>query len=178
MTVVSLPTAFWHELLHGGRDSIAPDIRMVCVGGDKVGTADIQHWFELGEPMPRLFNGYGPTECSVSTTFAEVDARYPESIGKAIGNVQLYVLNPQMALAPTGLAGELYIGGDCLARGYWQQADLTAAAFVDNPFYQTGQPETRRRLYKTGDLVRWLPNGELQFIGRVDYQVKVRGFQD
>src|SRR6185369_10021455 len=89
--------------------------------------------------------------------------------GKPIGATQVFVLDPQMKLVPVGAGGELYTGGDGLARGYWQRASLTAERFVPDPF------GSGTRLYRTGDKIKWLPTGELEFVGRIDQQVKLRG---
>ncbi len=125
----------------------------------------------------RLINGYGPTE---NTTFtccypidnpAAINGSVP--IGRAIANSYVYVLDPHLNPAPVGIPGELYIGGDGVARGYLNQPELTATKFINDPF----QSETGKQLYKTGDLVRRRASGELEFLGRIDNQVKVRGYR-
>ncbi len=122
----------------------------------------------------RFFNAYGPTESTVCATVAEaVQNNQSPPIGRAIANTQVYILDAQMQLLPIGVPGELYIGGDGLARGYLNQPDLTRDRFVANPFSE--QPESR--LYKTGDLARYLPDGNLEFLGRIDHQVKIRGLR-
>jgi acyl carrier protein len=126
----------------------------------------------------QLINGYGPTE---SKTFA---CCYPISrplkktltsvpIGRPISNTRLYILDAQMAPVPVGVTGELYISGDGLARGYLISPELTAERFIHNPF----SDGTQARLYKTGDLARYLPDGNIEFLGRLDHQVKIRGFR-
>ncbi|HET8840181.1 MAG TPA: amino acid adenylation domain-containing protein, partial [Ktedonobacteraceae bacterium] len=120
----------------------------------------------------RFFNAYGPTEGTVCTTIARC---YPDqtslSIGRPIDNVEVYVLDQSLFPVPTGVPGELYIGGTGLARGYQGRGDLTAERFVPHPFStQPGQ-----RLYRTGDRVRWLADGQLEFLGRLDQQIKLRG---
>jgi len=124
-----------------------------------------------------LVNNYGPTECSVVATSGLVgmsggNSTRP-SIGKPIENVRVYVVNSQMLEARVGEAGELYIGGAGVARGYINQPKLTAEKFVPNPF----SSDHTDRCYRTGDLVRYLPDGELEFLGRCDEQVKVRGYR-
>ncbi|WP_031505765.1 non-ribosomal peptide synthetase [Streptomyces megasporus] len=127
-----------------------------------------------------IINGYGPTEISITShkrLYAAGERRATKSIGHPVANTTCYVLNKRMKRVPVGGMGELYIGGVGVARGYLNRDELTADRFVDNPF-QT--PEERAegrnaRLYKTGDLVRWLPNGELECLGRTDLQVKIRG---
>ena len=94
-------------------------------------------------------------------------------IGKPISNVLFYVLDSNQAPVPVGVVGELYIGGECLARGYLNELELTRSKFVANPLGEARAP----RLYRTGDLVRWLPGGDLEFVGRVDDEVKVRGYR-
>ncbi|HEY0606499.1 MAG TPA: amino acid adenylation domain-containing protein, partial [Herpetosiphonaceae bacterium] len=121
-----------------------------------------------------IINGYGPTEISITShkrPYREHEPRVNKSIGFPVANTTAYVLNPAMQLVPVGGIGELFIGGIGVARGYLNRPDLTADRFVPDPF--AGQ--TGARLYKTGDLVRWLPNGELEYLGRNDLQVKIRG---
>jgi amino acid adenylation domain-containing protein len=124
-----------------------------------------------------LHNHYGPSECHAVTThtLAEDRQTWPAlpPVGKPIYNTQIYLLDRRLHPVPVGVAGELYIGGVSLARGYFNRPDLTATAFVPNPFSDT--PGTR--LYRTGDLARYLPDGTIEFLGRIDQQVKVRGFR-
>jgi amino acid adenylation domain-containing protein len=128
-------------------------------------------------PNCTLHNHYGPSESHVVTSFSltapvENWSTLPP-IGKSIANTQLYVLDSHMQPVPIGIAGELYIGGDCLARGYFQRPELTAERFIPSPF----DLATERKLYKTGDLVRYLPDGNIEYLGRIDNQVKIRGFR-
>ncbi|MEO7300633.1 MAG: AMP-binding protein, partial [Verrucomicrobiota bacterium] len=122
-----------------------------------------------------LHNQYGPSETHVVTAY-ELKGHprdWPPlpSIGKAIDNTQIFLLDDKLQPVPRGQEGELYIGGECLARGYLNRADLTAEKFISNPF------EAGSRLYKTGDLARFLPNENIEFLGRIDHQVKIRGFR-
>ncbi len=123
-----------------------------------------------------LVNNYGPTECTVVATSGTVlpgdDSRLP-SIGRPVDHTQAYILDEQMRQVPVGTAGELYIGGAGLARGYRNRPELTAQRFVPNPFGS----RSGDRLYRTGDLARCLENGEIEFLGRVDDQIKIRGFR-
>ncbi len=119
----------------------------------------------------RIFNGYGPTECTVGVTFKELTYESTINIGKPISNTHIYILDDHMNLVPIGITGEIYIGGDCLARGYFNQYKLTKERFIDNPFF------ANTKLYKTGDLAKWLAKGEIEFIGRVDHQVKINGYR-
>ncbi|MBE0377188.1 non-ribosomal peptide synthetase [Pseudoalteromonas prydzensis] len=120
----------------------------------------------------RAWNVYGPTECTVNTTYCRV-AGTQTHIGRPLNNVQVYLLDDKLQLAPYGAVAELYVGGVGLARGYLNQPELTKQRFVKNPFTKN----KTARMYRTGDLVRYLPTGNLQFEGRIDDQVKVRGFR-
>ncbi len=127
-----------------------------------------------------VVNGYGPTEISITShkrLYLPGERRTDKSIGLPVANTACYVLNSNAKRVPVGGIGELYIGGIGVARGYLNRPDLTAARFVDNPFRTVREEREGRdaRLYKTGDLARWLPNGELEYLGRTDLQVKIRG---
>jgi amino acid adenylation domain-containing protein len=158
----------------------AADARRVgalVIGGEALMAADIAFWRQAA-PLTALFNEYGPTEAVVGCCVYRVSADDTGSvgaipIGKPIHNTQLYVLDRRMRPAPIGVVGELYIGGVGLARGYLGRADLTAERFVPDPF----GPLPGGRLYRTGDLVRHLASGELDYLGRGDGQVKVRGYR-
>ena len=114
------------------------------------------------------------TEYTVCTTLLEcTDSKEPPPIGRPIANTQVYILDAQKQLVPIGVPGELYIGGAGLARGYLNRPELTADRFIPNPFSN----ESGSRLYKTGDLARYLPDGNIEFLGRIDHQVKIRGFR-
>jgi amino acid adenylation domain-containing protein len=123
----------------------------------------------------RLFlNAYGPTECTVCATVAEITSEHERPpIGRAIGEARVYILDSNMHPVPIGVTGELYVGGPGVARGYWGRPDLTASSFRPDIF--SGVPGSR--LYRTGDAACFLPNGEIEFLGRLDDQVKVRGFR-
>lgn len=128
---------------------------------------------ELQAKGIRVLNGYGPTENTVGTTISEDPVRKDGTvtIGKPMQNVQVFVLDKKNRLVPPGVAGELCVGGAQVARGYLNRPDLNAAKFIPNPY----PTELSPRLYKTGDLARWLPDGNLEFLGRIDDQVKIRG---
>ncbi|MGA9724521.1 MAG: non-ribosomal peptide synthetase, partial [Candidatus Binatus sp.] len=130
---------------------------------------------QLGEEIGAdIFNMYGPTETTVwSTTHKLAGVAGSVPIGRPIANTRIYIVDEQGKLAPIGAAGELYIGGEGVTRGYWRRPDLTAEKFVVNPF----EPDRSEMLYRTGDLARYRGDGEIDFIGRTDQQVKIRGFR-
>jgi amino acid adenylation domain-containing protein len=147
--------------------------RVMCSG--QALPLELQQRFFESLPDVALDNLYGPTEASVDVTFWACDREYTQvcvPIGRPIANTQIYLLDQQMNPVPVGVAGELYIGGVGLARGYLGRADLTAAAFVPNPFGAAGS-----RLYKTGDLARYRHGGEIEYLGRIDHQVKIHGLR-
>ena len=139
--------------------------------------ADTLHTYPPPDLPFTLFNNYGPTECTVvaSSSLVRSDHR-PDvlpPIGRPIANTQIYILNEQMQQAPAGTAGEIYIGGAGVARGYLNRPELTAEKFIRNPF----SSDPNSRLYKTGDLGRFLPDGQIAFVGRIDEQIKIRGYR-
>jgi amino acid adenylation domain-containing protein len=180
ITVLDLPTAYWHELVHELAESEEPvpeSLRLVIVGGEKASSSAYSTWLKAGGARVRWVNTYGPTEASVIATAYEPDPKkpFPDNlpIGRPIANVRLYVLDSDLQPVPVGTPGELHIGGVGLARGYLNHPELTAEKFIDDPFCD----EPGARLYKTGDMVRRLPDGNLEFVGRMDFQVKIRGFR-
>ncbi|MGW6912669.1 amino acid adenylation domain-containing protein [Kitasatospora sp. NPDC054939] len=148
----------------------------LVVGGESLHGSTVAAWRERA-PGLRVVNEYGPTEAVVGCCVHEVgegtDLSGTVPIGRPIANTRLYVLDEHLAPVARGAVGELYIGGAGVARGYWNRPDLTAERFVPDPF----APEPGGRLYRTGDLVRMRPDGELECLGRVDSQVKVRGYR-
>ncbi|MCP8466330.1 amino acid adenylation domain-containing protein [Pseudomonas sp. ZM23] len=177
VSVAAFPPVYLQQLAeHALRDGNPPPVRIYCFGGDAVPNAS----FELARRALRaeyLINGYGPTETVVTPLLWKAgratacDAAYAP-IGKGVGARTLYILDEQLRQVPLGVAGELYIGGDGLARGYHQRAGLTAERFVADPFGAVGG-----RLYRTGDLVRGRADGVIDYVGRIDHQVKIRGFR-
>ncbi len=146
-------------------------LRILFTGGDRL------HRYPSPELPFTLVNQYGPTECTVVATETSVssggDGERAPSIGRPIANVQVYVLDRHLQPVPIGVPGELHIGGVGVARGYHRRPELTREKFIANPW--STNPDDR--LYKTGDLVRYLPTGDLEFLGRNDEQVKLRGFR-
>ena len=175
VSVANLPTLFWQQLVLESDTTIPRSLRQVMIGGEAVGRAALDAWFKHKGPRPRLFNAYGPTEVTVNATIREVnhEGQCWRSIGRPIANTQAYVLDKWMDPVPAGVPGELCLGGVGLARGYWGRGDLSAERFV--PDGLSGRED--ERLYRTGDLVRWLPDGSLEYLSRIDQQVKVRGFR-
>lgn len=184
LTIVDLPTSFWHAWvaeLERGSLSLAPSLRLVIVGGEKALVERYATWRRMVGNRVRWINTYGPTETTIVSTLYEPDDTFfnnlPASgtvpIGYPIENMQTFVLDTHLAPTPAGEPGELYLGGVGVARGYLNRPDLTAQRFLPNPWGSN----PNARIYKTGDLVRRLPDGNLDFLGRVDQQVKIRGFR-
>ncbi len=184
VTVLGLPTAYWHELVaQAEAEGIAlpPELRLCVIGSERASGGRLRSWRRLtAARAPRLINAYGPTEATVTSTWCEVggpyEARYGEAdppIGRPLAGVAAYVLDRRQNPVAWGAPGELFLGGAGLARGYHDRPALTAGSFLPNPF--SGVPGSR--LYRTGDRVRWLRDGRLAFLGRVDHQVKVRGYR-
>ncbi|MBC1236343.1 MULTISPECIES: non-ribosomal peptide synthetase [Nostoc] len=157
--------------------SILPHQRLIL--GGEVATWDLIEQIQQQAPDCLIFNHYGPTEATVGvTTFAVQNNQASHNsktvpLGRPLGNIQIYLLDQQLQPVPIGVPGELYIGGASLVRGYLNRPELTAERFIANTF---GNSKCDR-LYKTGDLARYLPDGNIEFIGRLDNQVKIRGFR-
>lgn len=168
--VPSMLSAFLDE---PGTESCV-SLRRVFAGGEALPPALAQRFFS--RLSAALYNPYGPTEAAVdvaSFTCSPDDSGHLVPIGTPIANVQTYILDSHFELCPIGVIGELYIGGVGVARGYHRRPELTAERFLPDPF----SSEPGARIYKTGDLVRYLPDRNIEFLGRNDYQVKVRGFR-
>ncbi|TCP66053.1 amino acid adenylation domain-containing protein [Baia soyae] len=154
-------------------------LRYVIFGGEALDFRTLSPWFERhGDVRPQLINMYGITETTVHVTYRPIchqDARGlgGSYIGVPISDLQVYILDPHLQPVPTGVFGEMYVEGAGLTRGYLNRPELTAERFITHPFHN----DPKRRLYKTGDLARRLPNGELDYRGRADSQVKIRGFR-
>jgi tyrocidine synthetase-3 len=149
-------------------DLTSPAVSCAIVGGEQITAAQVRALHRINPGM-KVHNEYGPTEATVGCVIAELRDDETILIGKPIANTQVYVLNSAGMLAPKGVTGELYVGGESVARGYLNRPELTAERFQQNPF------TAGTKLYGTGDLVRWTPQGELEYLGRKDDQVKIRG---
>jgi L-arginine---[L-arginyl-carrier protein] ligase len=167
---LDVPPSLLAQMLDSGlMDNSAHQPCQILIGSEAAPPA---LWQQLQQyPDLLVTNFYGPTEYTVDAVSAVLGGADTPVIGRPIANTQIYVLNCQLELVPIGVTGELYLAGDSLTTGYWQQAAMTATRFVANPF------SVGERMYRTGDLVRWNENGRLVFIGRSDNQVKVRGFR-
>jgi amino acid adenylation domain-containing protein len=173
--VPSLLRGLLHQMEVGGMEHQLTNLRWLLLTGEPLPPQLARGWLAHYPGIP-LLNAYGPTECSDDVTHYPIERPpAPEivnlPIGKAVGNTQLYILDSQLQILPIGVAGELYVGGAGVGRGYLNNSQLTARAFIENPF----NPQDSPRLYKTGDKARYLPDGNIEFLGRIDYQVKIRG---
>lgn len=162
--------------------TVAEALREVITAGEQLQVTPKLRELFASHPQATLHNHYGPSETHVVTALALSGdpQEWPTlpSIGRPIQNTQIYILDRNKEPAPVGLPGELFISGVSLARGYFERPDVTAEKFVANPLPDTeGKLSHQSRLYKTGDLARWLPNGEIEFLGRIDHQVKIRGYR-
>ncbi|MFJ4349155.1 amino acid adenylation domain-containing protein [Pseudomonas sp. NPDC089401] len=162
LDVSFLPTPVAEHAFAQGE--LHPTLKTLLIGGDRLRRL-------ARERRYRVINNYGPTEATVVATSGEVQAGQPLHIGGPVANTRLYVLDEQRQLLPIGAVGELYIGGSGVARGYLKRPELTAERFLDDPFSQI----PGARMYRSGDLVRWLADGTLEYLGRNDDQVKIRG---
>ena len=156
-----------------------PELREIVTAGEQLEISRSVRAFFRGHPDCRLDNQYGPTETHVATAFAlpENPASWPAtpSIGQPLPGTRAYVLDTAGRIAPLGVPGELYLAGACVARGYVADPELTAQRFLPDPFVRERERESQPRMYMTGDRARWLPDGTLEYLGRRDGQVKIRG---
>ncbi|HXF10665.1 MAG TPA: amino acid adenylation domain-containing protein, partial [Desulfuromonadaceae bacterium] len=173
VTTLWLTAGLFHQMIEENIISLR-GVRQLLAGGDVLSVAHVRRAIEQ-LPGCQLINGYGPTENTTFTCCHRIRNADRRSIpiGRPIANTQVYVLDPYGQPVPVGVPGELFAGGDGLALGYINQPQLTAEKFVGNPFSN----ETGAKLYRTGDLVRWLPDGTIEFLGRIDTQLKIRGFR-
>ncbi|WP_339461833.1 AMP-binding protein, partial [Nodularia spumigena] len=176
---VILPVSLLQQLaeVYGQQPELLQNLREICAAGEQLQIT--QPMIELFKQLPncRLYNFYGPTEADLVTAYAfdQNPEKWPiyAPIGQAAVNVKVYILDKNLQPVPVGIVGELYVSGYGLARGYFNRSELTNEKFISNPFGQFPY----HRLYKTGDLVRYLPDGNIEFLGRIDDVVKIRGYR-
>ena len=170
-TMMHATPATWRLLLQAGWNGHRK-LTILC-GGEAL-PSELAH--QLASHGSSLWNLYGPTETTIYSSAAAYRRELTSGtalIGRPIANTQIYIVDDHLQPVPVGVPGQLYIGGDGLARGYLNRAELTAASFIPNPFSK----EPGKRLYRTGDLARYLPDGSIEYLGRMDHQVKLRGFR-
>ncbi|MGZ4111142.1 MAG: amino acid adenylation domain-containing protein, partial [Tumebacillaceae bacterium] len=172
VTLINTVPSAITELLR--MEAIPVSARTINLAGEPLRRALVDQIYAI-ETVEKVYNLYGPSEDTTYSTYTLVsrDSEQPVTIGRPITNTQAYLLDHYGQPTPIGVPGELHLGGDGLARGYLNRDELTQEKFIANPFSN----DPTARLYKTGDLVRYLPNGELEYMGRIDHQVKVRGFR-
>jgi acyl-CoA synthetase (AMP-forming)/AMP-acid ligase II/acyl carrier protein len=187
LTVVNVPPAYWQQWLQAWSQphGLSPNaqLRLVIIGGDVVLPEQLHAWRQTPLGTARFLNAYGPTETTITAATFEVPAQLDEllarqhvPIGRPLPNRTAYILDPAGQLTPIGVPGELHLGGAGLARGYLNHPELTAEKFIVDPFPAPARG-TDGRLYKTGDLARYRPDGQIEFVGRIDNQVKIRGMR-
>ncbi|NOU51324.1 amino acid adenylation domain-containing protein [Pseudoalteromonas sp. JBTF-M23] len=168
---------------HEDAQSIArsTSLRYVVFGGEALNFAALSSWVALyGDATPQLINMYGITETTVHVTYQRVlqsdilNRKEASIIGRTLSDLSVQLMDAHQNLVPVGVIGEMYVGGAGVARGYLNLPELTQARFIDNPHFDGKHSE---RLYRSGDLARWLPDGSLEYMGRIDHQVKIRGFR-
>jgi amino acid adenylation domain-containing protein/non-ribosomal peptide synthase protein (TIGR01720 family) len=181
ITAVNLPASYWHEWvaeIDRGRVEIPPHLRLVVAGSERLLAASVSAWSRHVGSRVRLLNAYGTTETTITSTVYDAGASVSRdaidvAIGKPLEGVRVYVVDSQMQLLPVGIPGEALIGGASIALGYLNQPGETAERFIPDPF----QKSPGARCYRTGDRMRWRPDGNLEFLGRLDEQIKIRGFR-
>ncbi|SDW11522.1 non-ribosomal peptide synthetase [Roseicitreum antarcticum] len=182
ITVLNLPTAFWHALAEHleetGGAALPSSLRLLIAGGERVSPTVLARWRGMF-PGLRWLNGYGPTEATITATLYD-PAEYAFDggdvpIGRPFGHARAYVACVDGSLAPMGVDGELWVGGPAVAHGYLGREDLTRAAFLPDRFASGATPADR--VYRTGDRVAWRGDGTLRYFGRMDRQVKLRGYR-
>ncbi|HEY6121125.1 MAG TPA: amino acid adenylation domain-containing protein, partial [Pyrinomonadaceae bacterium] len=181
VTVLNQTPSAFRQLARAATASgkVALALRLVIFGGEALELKSLKPWFDLyGDDSPRLINMYGITETTVHVTYRPLNVTdLNESSGSVIGNplgdLQVYMVDRFQQLVPIGVPGEMYVGGAGLSRGYLNRPDLTAERFVPDPFSNVAGA----RLYRSGDLARYLANGDMEYLGRIDRQVKIRGFR-
>ncbi|WP_017796090.1 amino acid adenylation domain-containing protein [Oceanobacillus kimchii] len=182
VTVLNQTPSAFYQLMYAEQERIdlseKLSLRYVVFGGEQLELARLKEWFTLHEnSTTKLINMYGITETTVHVSYLElneeiIDQQGNSLIGKNIPDLEIYILDDFLQPVPIGVTGEMYVAGGGLARGYLNQSSLTASRFVANPFGEAGS-----RMYKTGDLAKWLDDGTIDYIGRSDHQVKIRGYR-
>ncbi|HEY0512065.1 MAG TPA: amino acid adenylation domain-containing protein [Thermoanaerobaculia bacterium] len=188
ITAVDLPTAYWHEWvgeMHRAQTPPPAPLRLVVIGTEQALPERVAEWLELVGDRVRLNNSYASTEATVTAVVYEpgpedlprfrAGDRVP--VGKTLHNCCAYVLDAGLEPVPVGVPGDVYIGGPNVSRGYANWPDRTAASFVPDPFAAAMGYGAGQRMYRQGDVGRWLPTGDLEYLGRRDDQVKIRGFR-
>lgn len=175
ITILNLPTFFWYAIAN--HLSVSPamlpeSLRLVMVGGEKVSPTIYENWVKQVGKQIRWLNAYGSMETTFTATVYNPETASRILLGKPIANTQVYILNRLLQPVPIGAPGEIYISGSSVAQGYFKRTDLTSEKFIPNSFSK----DSNRLLYKTGDLARYLPNGNIEYLGRIDNQVKINGF--
>ncbi|MHC5858902.1 non-ribosomal peptide synthetase [Nostoc sp.] len=183
ITIVNLPTSFWYELVNEPSISLQTlpvSLRLVMVGGEKVSRNAYLTWVEKVGKQVRWLNAYGSLETTLTATIYDPETATEASntrseipIGRAIANTKIYLLDQRSQPAPIGIPGEIYISGIGIAQGYFNRPDLTSEKFIPNPF----SSESGAYLYRSGDLGRYLSDGNIEFLGRLDNQVKIHSFR-
>jgi amino acid adenylation domain-containing protein len=179
ITTLWLTAGLFHQMIEEQIDRLQ-NVRQLLAGGDVLSPTHVARALNR-LPRTQLINGYGPTENTTFTCCHRVTAPplpgRSVPIGRPIANTQVYILDRHFQPVPVGVPGELYTGGDGLARGYLNRPELTEEKFVANPFVAGRDSSSQPRMYRTGDRARWLPDGSIEFLGRIDRQVKIRGFR-
>jgi amino acid adenylation domain-containing protein len=184
ITVLDLPTAYWNDLVTkvtGAEWAAAAALRLIIIGGEKAPIDRLRAWHATVGARLQLINHYGPTETTVAATIDdlthlthdELAATTEVSIGRPVPNCRIYILDQELRPVPIGAPGEIYIAGAGVARGYLNAPELTQARFLPDPFASTPGGQ----LYRTGDKARYLADGRIQYLGRLDHQIKIRGFR-
>ena len=170
---VKIVPSLWLSYSAAGNNILA--VKAMIFGGDLFTVSVLDRLAKL-KYAGRVYNHYGPTEATIGKTIHKVDLKKQYNnipIGKPFSNTEIFITNSLHQLVPVNVPGELYIAGDGLARGYLNNPDLTTEKFITNPFHTNGHD----KMYKTGDQARWLPDGNIEYLGRIDEQVKIRGFR-
>ncbi|ATQ77348.1 non-ribosomal peptide synthetase [Massilia violaceinigra] len=174
LTVANLPTMFWQQIAQAPHVALPASLRQISIGGEGVAAAALDAWWARPGHRPVLVNAYGPTEATINASILTCQrGTNPRSIGSPVANTPVYLLDRHGQAVPPGVAGEIHIGGVGVARGYLNLPQLTQERFVPDPFAS----DAGARMYKSGDLGRWLSDGSLEYLGRNDHQVKLRGFR-